>query len=227
MKMRDSRWLTLMDEIGVPARSTAGVSEVGCFLSRLQSRPDYGNALDTRHLRYLRLHNPIQYASHGIGSTSTHVDLNLSIMLAKLFLLLRRKILVTEKDNASLCDQERQFVSLLRAQVLQLQTVNFGTDVSREIFDFACSFEERLLGRVDFLCSGSCIIVLPWLVPDVVGILKIKWTSWTVRVSIREVNVGPLKTSSRLFGKTQAVFLWLNHIFDRRVDSTGSHDGRF
>lgn len=56
MKMRDSRWLTLMDEIGVPARSTAGVSEVGGSLGRLQSRPDYGNALNAGYLRYLRLY---------------------------------------------------------------------------------------------------------------------------------------------------------------------------
>ena len=51
----NSRRLTLVNQISMPARSTARVSEVCGSLSCLESRPDHSNAFDAGHLRYLRL----------------------------------------------------------------------------------------------------------------------------------------------------------------------------
>jgi len=157
----------------------------------------------------------------------TYVDLNLSIMLAKLLLLLGRDILIAEEDNASFGDQQCQFVPLLIREVFELKPMNLSTDMSCEIFDLACSLEKRLLGWICLLCPGSSIIVFPRFVSDVVGVLEIEGTSWTIRVTTREVNVGSFEASSSLFWKPKSVFLWLDHICDRGVNSTRSHDGEF
>lgn len=213
VEMCDARRLTLMNQIGVPTRSTARVSEVGSSFSCLQSRPDHRDAFDARDLRYLRL-CLCQHMDSRICSASTYVNFNLSIMLAKLLLLLGRNVLITEEDNTSFGDQQCQLVPLLIREVLQLQTVDFCADVSCQVFDLACSFEERSLCRIDLLCSSASIVMLPGLVSDVVGILEVEGTSWTVRIAIREIDIGLLKTSASFFGKTKCVLAWLDYIGD-------------
>jgi hypothetical protein len=67
-----------------------------------QIRPDDSRALQTRNMRDLR------------------VNLNFTIILSKLELFLRTEVLVAEEDDAALCDEESELVSLLVCQVFEL-----------------------------------------------------------------------------------------------------------
>jgi hypothetical protein len=48
------------------------------------------------------------------------VNLNFTIILSKLELFLRTEVLVAEEDDAALCDEESELVSLLVCQVFEL-----------------------------------------------------------------------------------------------------------
>jgi len=61
VEMCDSCGLALVNQISVPARSTARVSEVGGSLSCLQSRPNHSDAFNAGYLGYLRLHGLRQH----------------------------------------------------------------------------------------------------------------------------------------------------------------------
>jgi hypothetical protein len=67
-----------------------------------QIRPDDSRALQTGNMRDLR------------------VNLNFTIILSKLELFLRTEVLVAEEDDAALCDEESELVSLLVCQVFEL-----------------------------------------------------------------------------------------------------------
>ena len=122
-------------------------------------RPDHGGALKTRHVRHLR------------------VDLDFAIVFAELELLLRAKVLVTEEDNAALCDQKGEFVSLLVGEVFELKADDLGADVCGEVLDFFRGGEESCLV---FVCAGAGIDVFSVLVPDGVDVLEEERAGWTV-----------------------------------------------
>lgn len=65
-------------------------------------RNAYCYAFNARNLGYLRM------------------DLNFTVVLPKLLLLLRADILITEEYNASFSDKQSEFVPLLVRQILKL-----------------------------------------------------------------------------------------------------------
>lgn len=98
------------------------------------------------------------------------MDLNFAKVLSELELLLRTEILVTEEDYTSLGDEKGEFISLLICEVLELETDDFGADVSSEVLDFLCSGEKRGLVLV---CPSAGVDVFSVFIPDGVDILEV------------------------------------------------------
>lgn len=71
------------------------------------------------------------------------MNLNLAVILAELFLLLRRDILVPEEDDAAFTNQQSKFISLLVREILQLQAFDLCADMSRQVGHALSGFEER------------------------------------------------------------------------------------
>lgn len=105
------------------------------------------------------------------------MDLDFTKILAELKLLLRAKILIAEKYDAALRDEQSKLVSLLVSQVLELQADNLGADVSGEVLDFSGSREESDLVLVG---TGAGVGVLPVVVADGVDVLQVERPGWTV-----------------------------------------------
>lgn len=97
------------------------------------------------------------------------MDFDLSEPFTELFLLLRREILIPEKDDTTLGNQERELILLLRVEVFELQTLDFGTDMRRQVSDFSRGTEQVLLGLVG---TSASVDVFALLVADVDGILQ-------------------------------------------------------
>jgi hypothetical protein len=67
------------------------------------------------------------------------MNFDLSVPLPKFLLLLRRKVLVSEKDNTSFRNQQSKFITLLIGKILQLQAFNLSSDVCSKISQFCSS----------------------------------------------------------------------------------------
>lgn len=124
-----------------------------------QIRPDYGRALQARHVWHLR------------------VDLDFTKILAELKLLLRAEVLVTEEHYAALGDQKREFVSLLVGQVFELQADDLGADMCGEVLDFFGGGEE-----CGFVLVGAraSVDVLSVFISDGVDVLEVERDGWAV-----------------------------------------------
>lgn len=96
------------------------------------------------------------------------MDLDFAIVLAQLQLLLRAKVLVAKEHNTPLGNHKRELVSLLVAEVFELQTDDLGPDVRVQVLDFFRSGEEGGLFRV---CSRAGVDVLTVVVPKGVDVL--------------------------------------------------------
>ena len=73
------------------------------------------------------------------------MDLDFTVVLAQLFLLLWSNILVTEEYHAPLCNEECQFVSLLIGEILKLKTFNLSPDVAGQMSNFGSGREKCIL----------------------------------------------------------------------------------
>jgi hypothetical protein len=144
-----------------------------------QIRPDNRRPLQPRNMRNLRM------------------DLNFTIILSQLELFLRAEVLVAEEDDAALCDQESELVSLLVGQVFELEPDYFGADVGGEVFDLFGGGEEGCFG---FVGAGAGVDVFAVLVADGVDVLQEEGAGWAVlwwwlvRVVLLEVVVVSLLT---------------------------------
>jgi hypothetical protein len=69
------------------------------------------------------------------------MDLHLAKPLPQLLLLLRRNLLVSQKDDAALSYQQCKLVPLHIRQILQLQSLNLRADIGRQVRDFCGSLE--------------------------------------------------------------------------------------
>ena len=105
-------------QISVPSLCADRLAETRLDLRGHQIRPDHTRALEARHVRHLR------------------VDLDFTIVVAELKLLLRTEILVTEEHYAAFSDQKSKLVFLLICQVLELETDDLGADMCGEVLDF-------------------------------------------------------------------------------------------
>jgi hypothetical protein len=121
------------------------------------------------------------------------MDLDFTVIVAELELLLRTQILVTEKHYAALCDEKSKLISLLVGQILELQSNDLGADVCGEVLDFLRSREECCLGLV---CAGAGVGVFSVFIPEGVDILqeqRASWAvlwSWSVMLRLRdEINI--------------------------------------
>lgn len=143
----------------MPALRADRLAEARSDFCLQQIRPDDSRALKTRHVRHLR------------------VDLDFTVVLAELELLLRAEILVAEEHHAALCDEKSKFVSLLVGQVLELEADDLGANVCCEVLDFLCGGEESSLVLV---CTGAGVDVFSVLVPDGVNILQEQRAGWAI-----------------------------------------------
>lgn len=138
-------------QVGVPALSADGFAEAGSVVRLGKVCPDYGGALETWHMRHLR------------------VDFDFAVVLAQLELLLRAQILVAEEDNAPLGDQQRKLISLLVGKVFELEADNLGTDVCGQVLDFLRRREQSCFL---FVGASARIDVFTVFVADGVDVLQ-------------------------------------------------------
>lgn len=96
------------------------------------------------------------------------MNFNFTVPFSKLLLLLRRKILISEKHNTSLRNKQSEFIALLIRKIFQLKTFNFSSDVGSQISDFSRSGQKALFGLVS---SSACIDVIARLVSNLVDVI--------------------------------------------------------
>jgi len=160
-------------QISVPPLRADRLAEARSKVRLHQIRPDHSRALQTRHVRHLR------------------VDLDFAIILPKLELLLRAEVLVTEEHDAALSDQKREFVSLLVGQVFQLQADDLGADVCGEVLDFCRGGEE---GGFVLVGARAGVGVCSVFVADGVDVLEEEGAGWAV---LRCLSVLPCRQRYR------------------------------
>lgn len=100
------------------------------------------------------------------------MNFDLAIIFPKLFLLLRRDILVTEEDYTSFGNQKTKFILLLVCKVFQLKSNDLRSDMRSQMDDFFCRTKQRFLFWVG---SGTWINVLTIVVSDLVYIIEVEW----------------------------------------------------
>ena len=68
----------------------------------------------------------------------SYVNLDFTKPLAQLLLLLRRDILITQKDHAPFGNQQAQLIFLLVREILELQTNKLSANMSGKRNDLLC-----------------------------------------------------------------------------------------
>jgi hypothetical protein len=143
----------------MPSLRPNGFPETSTKILLRKIRPDDSRALQARHVRDLR------------------VDFDFAVVLSELELFLRAEVLITEEDDASLCDQEGELVSLLVSQVFELQADYLRADVRGEVLDFFRGGEEGCFGLVG---AGAGVDVFAVCVADGVDVLEEEGAGWAV-----------------------------------------------
>lgn len=118
------------------------------------------------------------------------MDLGHAVVLAQLELLLRRQVLVPEEDDAALGDEQGELVLLLVGEVLELQALDLGADMRREVGDLGGGREQRRLGLVG---PRAGVVVHPLLVADLDHVLQVERSQRAVRVPLGEVDTAFLE----------------------------------
>lgn len=85
------------------------------------------------------------------------MNFNFTKVLPKFLLLLRRQLLIPQKHHTPLRNQQRQLILLHIRQILQLQSLNLGPDIRRQVRDFGRRRKQVLLGLVG---SDACVDVV-------------------------------------------------------------------
>ena len=67
------------------------------------------------------------------------MDLDFAIIFTKLLLLLGRNVLIPQKHNTPLSDEQGKLVSLVIRQVLQLDPFDLGANVRSQVCHFSSS----------------------------------------------------------------------------------------
>jgi hypothetical protein len=150
------------------------------------------------------------------------MNLNLTKILPKRFLLLWGNILVPEEDNASLCDEQTKLILLLICKVFELKADDLRANMPGEMDDFFCRREKRFLFGVS---ASAWIYMKAILVSDTVDIVEVKRARRSIRITIAQIDAPLFQASSCRFRKAESVFLWDCNIYDAGVDSNRSHDG--
>jgi hypothetical protein len=152
---------------------------------------------------------------------NAYMNFHLAKILPEGFLLLWGNILVSEEDNASLCDEKTELILLLICEVLQLKTNNLRANMSGEMDDFFCRRKKRFLFGVG---TGAWIYMEAIFVSDIIDIVEVKRPRRSIRITLAQVDARPFQASSRRFREAESVFLWQCNVYDARVDSNRSHD---
>lgn len=150
------------------------------------------------------------------------MNFNFTVPFSKLLLLLRRKVLISEKHNTSLRNKQSQFISLLISEILQLKTLNLSSDVCSQISDFSRSGQKALLRLVS---SSACIDVIARLVSNLVDIIKIQGARRTIGIAFGEVYTRFLQTLFGWVGDFESVFDGFGDILDAGVNWGWDHFG--
>lgn len=151
------------------------------------------------------------------------MNLGHAVVFTKIKLLLRRDVLVAEEDDAPLGDEQRELVLLLVREVLELQALDLGTDVRRQVRHLGGGREQGALGLFG---PRAGILVLPFLVADLVHVLQVQRPRWSVRVTLREVHASLLEPVQRPVREAQRVLDGRRHVHDGRVNGGWGHGGR-
>lgn len=96
------------------------------------------------------------------------MNFDLTEPFTQFLLLLRTEILIPKEDDAPLRNEECELIFLLVIEVLQLDSLNLSSNVSRQIRDLGRRGQESLLLLV---CSGTGIIVWALHIADFIDII--------------------------------------------------------
>lgn len=143
------------------------------------------------------------------------MNFNLAIPFTKLFLLLRRNVLIPKEDHAPLRNQQPKLVFLLRREVLELEADNLGADVRRQVDDLVGSGEQRLLLWVG---PGSRVDELTVVVADLVDVIEVERPGRAVWVAVGEVDAGLFQPLARRFREVEGVLARRDEVLDVRAD---------
>lgn len=115
------------------------------------------------------------------------MNFNFTKVLAQLFLLLWREILVSEKHHTAFRNQESQLISLLVCQVFELQPDNLGSNMAGQVYDFFGRAQERLLLWVG---ASSGVDIFPGLAADFIHVVEVQRLGWVVGIAVGKVDAG-------------------------------------
>lgn len=151
------------------------------------------------------------------------MNLDLAQPFSQRPLLLWSQVLVAEEDDAPLGDEQGELVLLRVGEVLELEALDLGADVRREVGHLGRGAEERLLGLVG---AGARVGVGALRVADLVDIVQVERPRRAVGIAIAQVDAGLLEAEGRGFRKAQSVLDGLGVVDDLGDDGGWRHDER-
>jgi len=148
------------------------------------------------------------------------MDLDLTKVLSQLLLLLGRDILVPEKDNAPLCNQQAQLIPLLVGKVLQLQAHDLRSNVPCEMDDLLRGREQ---GFLLWVSASRRVNMRAVVVADIVHIINKERTRRAIWVSSRKVNAISFQPYTSGWWKGKSVLPGLSDVDYARIYGSRSH----
>lgn len=150
------------------------------------------------------------------------MNLDLTEPLPQRPLLLRGEVLVPEEDDAPLGDEQGELVLLRVGEVLELEALDLGADVRREVRHLGRGPEEGLLVLVG---ARARVDVGPLLVADLVDVVEVERPRGPVGVAVAQVDAGLLEPGGGRLGEAERVLDGLGDVDDLGDDGGWCHGG--
>ena len=116
----------------------------------------------------------------------TYMDLNLPIIFVQDPLLLRRKILIVKEHHTSLSNQESQLILLFISQIFEPHASDLSSNMIGNVDSLFSSIKKCLFLGVG---TRACVNKFPGFVAYLLNVLNKKRLTWSVWISITEINV--------------------------------------
>jgi hypothetical protein len=139
------------------------------------------------------------------------MDLKLPIIFAQGALLLRRKILITKEHHTSLSNQESQLILLFVSQIFELQASDLSSNMIGNVDNLFSDIKKCLFLGVG---TKACVNKFLGFVAYLLNILDIKELTWSVWISITEINVCFLEALTCWSRNRKFMSYWFFSVFD-------------